>query len=318
MKKALLFLFVLLPSMVWAGDHDDFGTWIELGIKKYLPHSMSVGLDAELRTRDASKSMDRISFGADAGYKVNKYFKLGISYSLLSALKPEKYTDKSYIDKLEGKNDDGEWKEIDAVPADASEYQAYRLTDCNGYNYTPEYWEMKHRFCVDVNGSKKIAKLVRISIRERYQFTATQDKEIEQRVYREKKNRRKNNEIYGIPPQLDEEEWKIDEDYGEHGVHEIDSMRVKIKSDEPSHILRSRIKFELDKKKLDWSPFISVEFCNNLASAMKFEKLRSTVGTSYKLGQQHEFLFCYVWTLYRKVHPFSNLHTVSLSYNFAF
>lgn len=331
-------LLIGSATAAFAGDEDDFGIWAEAEVEKKLPYNMSLGIASEMRTENNSSRMDRLSFGVSFGYKVNKYFKVGASYSLLESYRTSKTEDKSYRDKLDGgikksvvQQGEGkyDWYDLDALPSDLTQYKKYRLTDCNGYNYTPSFWRTRHRLSIDATGSVKIAKILRVSLRERYQYTSGCTKNVNQHIVREKYNRRKNSPTMDANTMewyLDPEGWEVDEDYNTELEKNTDSIRVKSFSYDDSHILRSRLLLQIDKKRLAWSPFISVEAHNNLVAqhgenptnVLHLEKLRTTVGTEYKITKQHSLSLAYVLTCNYEEPQTQRFHAISVGYNFDF
>ncbi|MBQ0019039.1 MAG: DUF2490 domain-containing protein [Bacteroidales bacterium] len=265
-KNLLLTLFAALPFTAWAGndgDNDDFGAWMELSAKKDLPHDLSVGVEGELRMHDNSSTVDRWSLGANLGYKVNKYLKVGVGYQIL-----DDYTS----DKISKEERD----------VTTGELMAYR--------YTPSYWTPRHRFYTEAVGSIKLWKWLRISVRERYQFTHKTEKTITGRY------------------DTEAPDW------------ERDPVKDKFNECKSRQVLRSRIKLQLDKKHLDWSPFVAVEFHNNVAVGeyMSFDKLRTSVGTEYKINKQNDVSLSYVMTLDRTAHPYQTMHAICASYSYDF
>lgn len=272
MKKILLLLAAFLPTMMWAGDNDDFGTWLELGAEKALPYNLEVGIGGGLRTKDNSSVMDRWDIGASLGYKASKYLKLSAGYSLLMDYNEEKRSKEEYDE------DDGS-------------LIAYRLT--------PSYWSPRHRFYVDLSPSIKMWKWVRFSGRFRYQYTYKNARTVERTDY-------ERNDQY--TPEGMITTW--DEDQSE-----------KEYESETRQVLRSRMKVELDKKRLDWKPFVSVEFHNNVGYRGDFnlDKIRTSVGTTYKINKHNDIGVAYVMTLNRmEGHPYQKMHAVSASYSFDF
>ena len=266
--KRLLLLLLLLPSITWAGDNDDWGTWLELGAEKALPYNMEVGLEGEFRTKDNSSVTDRWSIGAYFGYKAHKYLKLNVGYSIMMDYSKEKKSKESYDE------DD--------------ELESYRLT--------PSYWSPRHRVFLDATSGIKFWKWLRLSARLRYQYTYQPSYDVERIDY-------ERNDMFtpeGLITTWEEE------------------SNPKTYPSENRQVLRSRIKLEVDKKHLNWSPFVSVEFHNDIASSMNFDKLRTAVGTGYKISKQHKVSLSYVYTLNRMKHPFDNFHALSASYSFGF
>lgn len=257
MKKTLLLILALLPATVWAGDNDDFGTWLELGAEKALPYNMEIGLEGGLRTKDGSSMMDRWDVGASFGYKAHKYLKLSAGYSVLMDYNAE--------------NAGKKW-------------------------LTPSHWKHRNRLCLEASSGYKFWKWLRVSARVRYQFTHRAGKHVDRY------------ECEGMDAVTGE--YTYDMDYPETKYFDCESRQV----------LRSRIKLEVDKKHLKWSPFVSAEFHNNLALGehMNFDKLRTNVGTGYKINKHNSVSLAYVMTLNRMEQPNERMHALSLGYSFDF
>lgn len=253
--KRFFFLLALLPSLAWAGDKDDWGTWLELGAEKALPYNMEVGLEGELRTKDGCSVVDHWNMGANFSYKAHKYLKLSAGYTLLM----------DYSQEKAGKK----W-------------------------LTPSYWGLRNRIWAEASSGYKFMKWLRVSGRLRYQFTHSTEKDIERY------------ECEGT-----------DGNTGEY-IYDMDYPETKHIPGEDRQVLRSRIKLEVDKKHLAWSPFVSVEFHNNLVANMHFDKLRTAVGTGYKINKQNKVSLSYVHTLNRMKQPFENFHALSVGYNYDF
>ena len=270
MKKSLLFLFSLLPSLSWAGDNDDFGTWLELGAEKALPYTMEIGLEGGLRTLDASSVMDRWDVGGSFRYKAHKYLKLAAGYSFLMDYNQQKTTKQEYDE------DD--------------QLESYRVT--------PAYWSLRHRMYLEASSGLKLWKCLRISVRVRYQFTYRQANDV---------NRIDNERNDMFTPDGIVTEW-------------VSAENPKHYDGEGRQVLRSRIKLEVDKKHLEWKPFVSAEFHNNVASGehMNFDKLRTSVGTEYKINKHNSVSLSYVMTLNRMEQPFQRMHAINAGYSFDF
>ncbi len=266
-RTYILTLLLVVPTLAWAGDKDDFGLWMGVGAQKALPHNFSVGLDAELRTRDTSKKVDRIGIGVDVGYKLNKYVKFGVAYDFLESYKDEKT-------KTKYKSDGETIKNV---------------------KVTPSYWRPRHRLSLEVSPTVKLWRLLRISVRERYQFTHQKEQTLSRYKYKY---------------DLGTEEWTVTDD-------------PKQKSQKDMHVLRSRLKLEIDKKKLAWSPFVSVEAQNYFKkeetddghrSALR--NVRSMAGTEYKINKHHSVGMAYVFTYYKE--DKERMHALNIEYNFKF
>lgn len=256
-KSWLILLFITVPLALWAGDDDDFSTWLELSAEKALPHNLSVGAEAELRTMDNSSTMDRWSIGTNIGYRAHKYLKFSAGYNFLEDYTPTKAGKK--------------W-------------------------LTPKYWSHRNRFYVDARSSVKLWKWLRISGRLRYQFSHRAGQHIERY------------ECEGMDGQT-----------GQY-IYDMSEADIKYKECASRQVLRSRIKWQVDKKRLDWSPFLSAEFHNNVAvgSHMNFDKLRTSIGTKYKLNKHNDLSLSYVMTLDRREHPYQRTHALCVGYSYDF
>lgn len=114
---------------------------------------------------------------------------------------------------------------------------------------TFSYWQPRHRGFLSLTGSVKW-KNFEFSLRERYQYTYRTSKTVE----------------------------TIDIN-GNSGHKEVDSKG--------KHILRSRLEVEYKIKKCNLTPFLSYELYSGLQEAMATDKMRYTVGTSYKINKKH-------------------------------
>ena len=280
---ALLFLAPLL--LVSAQENDELGLWNEIGVEKSITKSWDVGLDLEYRAQNKS----RFSAGLGTSYKLNKYLKLGISYNFLYTYKPDKFKNK----------DTGE------VGSESWEV---------GYNHTPAHWYPRHRFSVEATGSIKFWKWLKVSLRERYQFThsaaRTVDK-LKHRVSYEKK-------------------YDFDEDWNEITWYEesvSDETEPKYYAAFTDQVLRSRLKLEYDKKRFPFSPFVSAETHNSVSVGdhMLLQKIRAAVGSSYKFRKHNEVSLSYVITfdMYdieenEVVRLHDRKHAICLGYKYSF
>lgn len=294
LKLALVTMALATPiTNASAGENDDFGVWTEIGIKKNLPNGWNVGLETELRTEDNSSCLDRWSIGPNVGYRLGKYLKLNLGYNFLYSYKPEKTKVK-----------------------DMEDSEVYE----SGYNRTVSHWIPKHRLYFDISPSVKIGKWIRLSLRERYQYTYKQATSPDRYKYREGKTIEKHSFLDGEP--YFDENWNLI--IPQEEIITYEQLPGKVEWDtneepaESNHTLRSRLKIELDKKRLAWGPFISVEFHNNLGAGMHFDKLRACVGTSYKFNRQHSLSFGYTLTVDREEIPVTRRHAISVGYEFEF
>lgn len=282
MKKILLIATLLLPAVLNAQWTDEYGTWISVGAKKSLGTQWSLGLEAEYRAQDNS----RWAVGLDAGYKLNKYIKFGAGYTLLYNRKPEELTCKNQGDPEADDN--------------------YTI----GYNIKKAHCYPRHRFVVEAIADKRFWKWFRISLRERYQFTYRPTINIEKFKFREYHSK-----VYDF-----DEDWNPITNWD---VSKSEETECEPKESQTTQLLRSRLKLEVDKKGWKFAPFASAELCNSVRVGDRFDvdKVRTTVGTSYKLNKQHEFTLGYVLTFVFNdddEKPNNRIHAVSVGYNFKF
>lgn len=174
------------------------------------------------------------------------------------------------------------------------------------YTLTPAYCYPRHRFMVETTADKRFWKWLRVSLRERYQLTYRPEKDYSKIEYSK------------VPI--------FDDDWNYLGDEWLENVTQKSKLSKTDQVLRSRLKLEVDKKHWKFSPYVSAEAINSVSVGdhMSIEKVRTAVGTSYKLNKQHEFTLGYVLTFVfndddEKTDTYNNrIHAVSVGYNFKF
>lgn len=159
--------------------------------------------------------------------------------------------------------------------------------------FTPGYWTPRHRVNLEATGSVKFWRWLRIGLRERYQYT-----------YR--------------PGQTIDRYPLIYDGNGDYTGYDMDDNEPKTRASLHSHRLRSRLKLSLDKKGLKWEPFIAVEAQNELNRKMHLHKVRTHVGTEYKINKQHALSLAYVFSCATDEQPRERQHALSMGYNFKF
>ena len=286
MKRKLLLLLLLLPLTMQAQDTENYGAvWTEVGVSKTLPYNFSIDAAVGFRSLDWFEDANRFDASIGVGYKLGKYLKFGLSYSFI---------EKHYWDKIEYKYKGDN---------DFSSYQGTSITDAEGntrayqgYNFDAAHWAPRHRIAFDVTADKRFWKTLRISLRERYQYTHQASRDVDRTKYRD--------------PNFD----------GEGNVTSYDEVTpdVKYKSAWDRHLLRSRLKFAIDKKGWQWEPFTSVEFHNNLGDSWHLDKIRAAAGTEYSISKQHKVSAVYVFTHENDDDGNENIHAISLGYKFKF
>ena len=144
-KFAALFCVFHL-SLLTASAQSEGGLLLGAEAEKKLNKQLSVSLEAEMRTRNNFKTMDRWAFGLGLQYKLNKWLKADAGYKLLNTNFRE---------------------DID-------------LKSSGAYNHwCPSYWGVKHRFYASLAGSYKFSNNIKLELRERWQYTYRPEKTVE-------------------------------------------------------------------------------------------------------------------------------------------
>lgn len=246
LKVMLLMVLAALSTPVLA--QSEAGLLMEIGAEKKLSRQFSLSLEADLRTRNNFKTMDRWSVGLNAEYKPVKFLRLNAGYTMLSSNFRE---DISY-------NASGSYN-----------------------NWTPSYWGIRHRFNASVTGTYKFYNNLRISLRERWQYTYRPEKTVTR--------------------------WDFDNSWWED----------KVRKGKGKNQLRSRLQLEYDRKGALLTPFVNVELYNSWA----IEKVRYTIGTDFNLSKQHRFSLFYRFQNMHNVDADEydpNMHYVGVGYKFKF
>ena len=224
------------------------GLLMEVGAEKKLSKKFSVGLEADMRTRNNLKTMDRWSVGISASYKPIKYLKFNAGYTLL---------DNNFREKI-SYNTSGSYN-----------------------NWRPSYWGIRHRLHASVTGTYKFQNNLRVSLRERWQYTYRPEKTVER--------------------------WDFDNSWWED----------KVRSGKGKNQLRSRLQLEYDKKGALLTPFASMELYNSWA----IEKIRYTVGTDFNITKQQTFSLFYRFQNMKNVDDDDydpDMHYIGVGYKFKF
>lgn len=141
---AVLFIFQL--SLLTASAQSEGGLLLGAEAEKKLNKKLSVSLEAELRTRNDFKTMDRWAFGLGAKYKLTDWLKADAGYKLL---------DTNFREDID-------------------------LKSSGAYNHwRPSYWGIKHRFYVSLAGSYKFKNNIKLELRERWQYTLRPEKTVQ-------------------------------------------------------------------------------------------------------------------------------------------
>lgn len=136
MKKYVLILvaafMVMAQSVSAQAEHDEFGVWTTVEVKKDFSKKFDVSAEAEFRTQDNCKAIERWTLGIGASYKLLSWLKADAGY---------KFIDKQELQEVTRKG-----------------------------NIIDNYWSPRHRAYVSLTGKYKIGRF-EFSLRERYQFT---------------------------------------------------------------------------------------------------------------------------------------------------
>lgn len=159
MKRQLtiLLLMALMPLGSMAQD-DDFSVWTSIAADKKINKKVSLGVEAELRTRDELSTVDRWSFGLDATYKFTKRLKMSAGYTLLRDPNVERV---SYYDA-----DDDLVLEQEVAVGDPKKRGEFAVT--------------RHRLNVSLTGDVNLGSF-NVSLRERWQYTYRPEVTVDER-----------------------------------------------------------------------------------------------------------------------------------------
>lgn len=293
--NVFLCLFLFATSLL-AQENDEVGIWSELGIEKAITKSWDVGVDLEYRAQDRA----RFSAGLSTSYKLNKHLKLGIGYNFLYSFRPEKHKEKN---------------------TQAEDPDNYYI----GYNLTPEYWFPRHRFSAEATGSIKLWNWFKISLRERYQLTHAKARNVDKMKYRQQYT----TVWETIEDPDDPWNWEMVEVKDVPDGEPTETWETEVKPAYTDQVLRSRIKFEFDKKRNPFSPFVSVEFHNSVTVGdhMLLQKIRTAIGSSYKFRKHNEISLSYIITFdlndiddetNEVIRLHDRMHAINIGYKYSF
>ena len=247
MYKSLLILAMMAQSLASLAQSES-GLLLEAEAEKKLSKKFSVALEADMRTRNDFKTMDRWSIGVGGEYKPMKHLKFGAGYTLLNTNFRESIT----------YNTSGSYN-----------------------NWRPSYWGVRHRFNLSATGTYKFSNNLRISLRERCQYTYRPEKTIAR--------------------------WDFDNSWWED----------KVRSSKGKGQLRSRLQVSYDKKRALMTPFASIELYNSLA----IEKVRYTLGTDLNISKRHTFSVFYRFQDMHNISPDDydpDMHYLGAGYKLSF
>lgn len=268
MKRYFLCILCTLCVSVHAQDTENYGAiWTEVGVSKALPYNLSLDVDAGFRSIDWFNNANRFDIGVGLSYKLGKYLKFGLSYTFI---------ERHFLSETK------------------DHYTS--AGDYDGYNVDAANWATRHRVSFDITADKRLWKTLRVSLRERYQYTHQASRDIDRVKHR----------IQGTNLMTGEYVWDDPVD------------AIKHKSAWDRHLLRSRLKFSIDRKGWDWEPFVSAELHNNMSDRWHIDKVRVAAGTEYSISKQHKLSAAYIFNHENDDDGNENIHAISIGYKFKF
>ena len=253
--KGLLAVLMTVVALPMAAQSEG-GLIAGVEVEKKINRQLTIDLEGELRTRNNFKTMDRWKIGLGTSYKFNKWLKASVGYSLLDYNNREKVT--YYIS--ESGNPKIKWR--------------------------PSYWGIRHRFHASLTGSYKFSNGLKLSLRERWQYSYRPESDVTRYKMR-----------------MDEKTMELDDDY--------------VRDSKGKNQLRSRFQIEYDKKRALFTPYASIELYNSWA----IEKIRYEVGTDIRLTKQHGLAVFYRYQNMRNVDLGDydpDMHYLGVGYKFKF
>jgi len=150
-SRRIIVIVTLCLGVCWqAVAQSEVGLLLSGGVEKKLSRQWSVGLDADFRTRNDLKTVDRWSGGVGLEYKAAKWLKASAGYTLLYSNFREKIS-----------------------------YNYGTSGVVTGYNnWRPSYWGVRHRFNAALTADYKLANNLHFSLRERWQYTYRPEKTV--------------------------------------------------------------------------------------------------------------------------------------------
>ena len=262
MEKHRLTLIVLAAAFSGAAfAQSEGGLIVSAGAEKGITKQLSFGVEAEMRTRNDFKTMDRWSFGLGAEYKFNKWLKADAGYDFLHSNFREKIT----------------------------------YTDAGAYNHwRPSYWGNRHRWHASLTGTYKWDCGVKVSLRERWQYTYRPEKTVDRYWnYTDEDD----DAVYGEP-------------VIKKGTTQTHTYQAK-----GSNKWRQRLqlKYKLTKQ---WRPYLSAE---STVGANGLDKMRYSLGTEIRLTKQHSLDVKYLFQhSYKDDDNEGDRHVLGIGYTIKF
>jgi hypothetical protein len=145
-RNRIINLLMVLAMSTPTFAQSEGGLLLGAEADKKLSKKLSVSLEAELRTRNDFKTIDRWAVGLGAQYKLTNWLKADAGYKLLNT---------NFRENID-------------------------LKASGIYNHwRPSYWGTRHRFYASLAGSHKFANNIKLELRERWQYTYRPEKTVE-------------------------------------------------------------------------------------------------------------------------------------------
>ncbi len=254
---------------VQADNEDDHALWTSFEATKKIDNKFKIGTELEFRTHDYLKEVDRFSAGINLQYKVNDWLKATAGHIFIFGHNGSEK--KTHFDE-NGSED--------------------------GFNYEHSYWEKRNRVYIALTGEMKIGR-VKLSLRERLQYTRTHAEIIDEDKHRFKTESEWDDAAMDF---VDKTTWLAPETEKETKKHKNNT------------VLRSRLTAKWDIKNCKASPFISTELYTRIDKWRGFDKLRSRIGASYKIDKDNAIDIYYLFEKGGKKGS-SNTHAIGIGYS---
>ena len=143
-KRLIILLLAVVAALPRLYAQSESGMILGLEVEKKINKQLGVSLEADYRSRNDFKTSDRWSVGLNADYKLTKWLKADAGYTYLNTHFGEKITKGASKTK---------WR--------------------------PSYWGPRHRFHASLGADYKVWSNLRVSLRERWQYTYRPEKSVE-------------------------------------------------------------------------------------------------------------------------------------------
>lgn len=294
MKKRCL---LALMSVVWAAvavaqvedAKDDFGIDVSIGAEKEILPELELSVEANLRTQEETKRVERYVLGGELSYKFYNTKKFDMKVSAGYEYMWNQKMEESKLAKT-------------PYPFFATDSEGNALYDDQGvivpdkdycnYNVNERYWRNRHRTSLGLSAVYSPNKRWSFQLKETVQYNH-----------------------YCREDSINQYEYRWDEN--DDGDRYLPSPGIDLKSVDAKDrfVLRSKFTVEYNVKGIPLNPFASVDYgCGLNYTANKW---KYSVGTDYTISKKHKF------TLYYRFQTEDdddepNGHMLGLGYKFKF